>query len=659
MLREMVGPGRGRRVIILVILLNIVGSVLGGLNQIVVRGKSTVITVCPSGCDYTAIQDGIDNSTFGDTILISPAVYSEQLTLKSGLLLTTTTSLSETIITAPNGPLIQANTISQTQLAGLTLRGQTDMTVAIGLQSADSSLTLARVTIKQLQGLDYANPASADAVGIWVTGTGQYTLTQVSLHDLYGGSHDGIDSDGVAGDAIGIWADGDLTLTVQDSVIQNLVNGSGGDYLAGSCTPKRVIGLSAQNKVTLLVDNSEITDLTLSPACEPDPSCISGYYVADRAVGVLVEGGQLTLTNSRIADFATINDVGTLQGVSVVNASGAWLSQNVVERLPSLVGGLGVDALCPAGRYDIAGITVNQTPFVTITNNTIVDLQQPYLPVGGLTTGISVKRSTETLLANNIIANLWGGNSVVGAMGIEVDDFVTMLEVTGNFVHEINGAEAHSLWQADGGGSVGLWLTRVNTGSVTNNMVSHITGGNADQLGVLLAEGDGGDAIGMMLDAGQWSVLNNTVYLTEGGLAGIVGGELGAAVGVYWWEGDGLLANNLLVSHDYGVFWDGGVLAAFYQGWWDNDNDHNGLPYGYNDVSADPRFVDADNGDLHLTTGSPFVDVGWDGLAPAGDIDSDPRPLDGNNDTITITDIDADELWLNLSYLPIIWTDDR
>jgi hypothetical protein len=55
---------------------------------------------------------------------------------------------------------------------------------------------------------------------------------------------------------------------------------------------------------------------------------------------------------------------------------------------------------------------------------------------------------------------------------------------------------------------------------------------------------------------------------------------------------------------------------------------------GSGNIDADPLFVDAGNGDLHLELGSPCIDVGNNAAPnlPPYDFEGDDRILDGNND---------------------------
>lgn len=70
-------------------------------------------------------------------------------------------------------------------------------------------------------------------------------------------------------------------------------------------------------------------------------------------------------------------------------------------------------------------------------------------------------------------------------------------------------------------------------------------------------------------------------------------------------------------------------------------------------LDVDPLFADPENGDYHLTAGSPLIDAGDPGMPAAGtDNDKDPRVLDGDLDANARLDIGHDEhnpTWLDLS----------
>ncbi|OGO23359.1 MAG: hypothetical protein A2144_12870 [Chloroflexi bacterium RBG_16_50_9] len=73
-------------------------------------------------------------------------------------------------------------------------------------------------------------------------------------------------------------------------------------------------------------------------------------------------------------------------------------------------------------------------------------------------------------------------------------------------------------------------------------------------------------------------------------------------------------------------------------------SDVQGGYIGEGNISSDPMFVDPARGNYHLKAGSPCVDAGTNTGAPSTDIDGNPRPIDGNYDSLAVADIGADEL---------------
>ena len=63
-------------------------------------------------------------------------------------------------------------------------------------------------------------------------------------------------------------------------------------------------------------------------------------------------------------------------------------------------------------------------------------------------------------------------------------------------------------------------------------------------------------------------------------------------------------------------------------------------------ITDDPLLADPDNGDFHLQTTSPCIDVGCNTAPsiPATDFEGDNRTLDGDGDGIPVVDMGADEL---------------
>ncbi len=68
---------------------------------------------------------------------------------------------------------------------------------------------------------------------------------------------------------------------------------------------------------------------------------------------------------------------------------------------------------------------------------------------------------------------------------------------------------------------------------------------------------------------------------------------------------------------------------------------------GDGNINADPLFVDADNGDFHLTADSPCIDAGTNTAPdlPTLDFEGDARVIDGDGDGTATVDMGVDEAW--------------
>ena len=80
---------------------------------------------------------------------------------------------------------------------------------------------------------------------------------------------------------------------------------------------------------------------------------------------------------------------------------------------------------------------------------------------------------------------------------------------------------------------------------------------------------------------------------------------------------------------------------------------------GTGNIDDDPLFVDAVNGDLHLSAESPCIDAGSNDAPhlPDGDFEGQTRIVDGDRDGTATVDMGVDEVLLRL-YLPLVLTGD-
>ena len=144
------------------------------------------ITACPDGppaCDHATIQDGVDSAGAGDTVLVGPGVYTEQVTLKSELTLSSTHGALSTTVTYAYGPIIWATNAMSVHLQGISVRGQTEMSPAVGVQVVQSSVVISDCRVEEIKGLsDQWN----DAAGIKAQG-GTLIVDRTMIGALRGG----------------------------------------------------------------------------------------------------------------------------------------------------------------------------------------------------------------------------------------------------------------------------------------------------------------------------------------------------------------------------------------------------------------------------------------------------------------------------------------
>ena len=161
---------------------------------------------------------------------------------------------------------------------------------------------------------------------------------------------------------------------------------------------------------------------------------------------------------------------------------------------------------------------------------------------------------------------------------------------------------------------------------INNTFYSNKADGSGDDLFISAEDDKHADDI--------FLVQNNTFWSPSGGRDVYVNAASGTVFNLD-------VINNIFSCNDFSG--NGSCLRI-------NDNSGGGLTKDirYN-FSADPKFKDPANGDFHLTNLSPAIDSGKDSptsLVPNTDFEGDTRPLDGNNDTVKIVDIGADEFVL-------------
>jgi len=321
-------------------------------------GSASQITVCPSGCNYTSIQEAVNAAHTGDTILVYPGTYNESLVIDRSLTLEG--------IAGPGGrPLV----ISDTGDAGVTITSEGVLVSTLAFKSSLPQMISieAPYTVIRNCSMEHDTPADTPVVII-----GERT------------SHCVIEANHIMADGNGI----SFSNVENVSITENVVNGAyGGKFCAielffdtaGTYPSNRVIG-------NILSGN----DYGISIDAENDQSLLTYTHVEDNevsgnalnAIELLAENTYSTFSANLVKD----SDIDPYQmGMVFSNACHGTFSENRVND-------------CSLGE----GMHIENAANLTVTANEVMDTD-------GL--GLSlVEVGESTVTGNTMAGNAWNFN---------------------------------------------------------------------------------------------------------------------------------------------------------------------------------------------------------------------------------------------------------
>ena len=262
---------------------------------------------------------------------------------------------------------------------------------------------------------------------------------------------------------------------------------------------------------------------------------------------------------------------------------------------------------------DGGGIVIQEGAEPTIRHNTIEDNQATGEGSSGCGIGGGAKYYTNgggTFEDNTVKGNI----AVRGGGGIYVENHSTPV------------IDRNKILENDGGPWGGGIITAVGSSPmITNN---YVAGNKVTDLGN-----------GIFVNSSSPEIRNNTI---------VANGGTGRGDGILIWPESATptIINNIIAYNGYGIVHGTSSFAgvADYNDVYGNTTDYAGVSPGPHDISADPMFVDAANGNYALEPGSPAADAGTNEDAPNTDVDGLPRPQDGDGDGDAVVDMGAHEL---------------
>lgn len=289
--------------------------------------------VCPSGCDFSSVQDAIDNANAGDTISICPGTYEERLIIDKNI---TLAGNGDGVVLDGNqrGPVVTANAPTATVvIQGVTIRNGAGTDIG-GFQSAgggivtDCALTLMTTVVE--------NNTAGVGGGIINGSQGKLTLAGVTMQQnaATDSTHPGVPAGGGA-----IYNLGELTVESQSVLSGNQAENGGAIVALGAVTisgRSRVAqnqarqdggGIYCGNGATVIIDDSTVAENTAAR---------NGGGIANRPQGEDVTLGirnNAEIGGNRAQFGGGISNQASLDGGSVeVTVSDSGITSNTASQ---------------------------------------------------------------------------------------------------------------------------------------------------------------------------------------------------------------------------------------------------------------------------------------------------------------------------------------
>jgi len=398
-----------RAAMLVVVLVSIVG--IGAQNA---SAATVVVGSCRAGNNFGTIQDAINNTSAGSTILICPGTYLEQLDINRDLTLTGIASGNSdgVIIASPLGGLVK-NTTSLATGNPIAAHVLADVNATVNLNNliVDSSGNKIAACTPELVGIFYRNTSG--------------TLKEVVTRNQWIGASESDTTLNGCQTGLGILAQsgGGLTsvVTVENSSVHDYQkNGITGNEIGTTITVKNssVVGQgatngAAENGVQIgfgangTVSGNTVIDDVWAPDTSSDPGdAAAGILLFDAASGAVAVTlntvGNTQFGIALVTDTATEDDgeqvvSNKVFGTRIFDAIDVCSNSNVVKSntiMNSTESAIHLDASCPS--------TGNNN---TVTNNTVRDASVGILKDAGVSGNTTTPNSFATTITTDPSGN--------------------------------------------------------------------------------------------------------------------------------------------------------------------------------------------------------------------------------------------------------------
>jgi parallel beta-helix repeat protein len=653
------------------------------LSAYMVARPPTTLTVCPDGsCDYTSIQDAIDEAIYGDIISVAPGTYKESIAMVNGVRIKGS-GAGESIIDGDGAYRVVeaygASITGQAVLEGFTVTGG----VAPPPFNAGGGILVETGASPIIVGNEIISNTALDGAGIGVMFGASPDIQDnvISGNSTAGGSGGGIyvfnswptitsntisANAGYTGGGIHSRVESYPTI-VNNTIVSNTASESGGgiwiggwhDYATGGILTGNTIrantthyyggGIQIETNASVNLSNNSILSNTVDwhgggVCVTGDSSLTSSEDTIVRNVAVSYNGGGVVLNDHSSAsiNMATITDNRASDGGGIsthfwgrdcdLRLTNSTLARNIAT---GEGGGIyvGRDSSATLQTTNVisnsggkgGGIYLDGNASLignTITDNTASG--RSYDSHGG---GIYAGTNASfTVNCNNILSNTADHNGG----GIYMNR-VRSPTLRGNIIQSNEAKDEY-------GGGGGVYINRSGQFAFSGNL---ITQNRAAHAGGIYFDNSAGTLHNNLIarnaspaQGGGLYILSNVSCTPSCPTAPIVSNNTivanpGSGIYIYIYSSGfdaPTITNNIIVSHTYGVYGGGtGTLLSYNNVWSNSVAPYYGVTPGSGSISADPLFVSGPRGEYYLSqvaagqvVTSPCVDAGSDTAANLG-----------------------------------------